>query len=335
MNQTSSTTAGSLPAQAPRRGRAMTWVRLFRPHHAPLTLTAGIAGMLAAPENPTFASLLIGGSICFGGYSFGQVFNDYADRKADAINAPYRPFVTGEINPVVALSVVAALTVATLVWAAIFAPAIVVWTGIAIVGNAVYSQLKRLPMLGNVANGVDLALFVMIGAAAAAPERGAFDVPTEVVVVAVLVAVSLSAFCLLSYFKDIVGDREAGYRTLPVVLGAHRARPWTIPLPLACLGGAAAIAVLDPSLLGGDSANLAFWGLLAASTGAFAASIGHTWVDPEGRGYEALIWSVRGAVLYALALAALPEPGLTLALTVPIVAFMEIAYLDTRRQRQA
>ena len=333
MNVTSPTTS---PPPRALRERAVTWLRLFRPHHAPLTLTAGIAGMTVAPDNPTTASLVVGALICFGGYPMGQVFNDYADREADAINAPHRPFVTGEINPIVALSVVAAITVTALVAAAIVAPGVLVWTAVAIVGNATYSLVKGLPMVGNVANGIDLAFFVLIGAAAAAPERSPFDVPSEVVVCAVLVAVMLSAFCLLSYFKDITGDRAAGYRTLPVVLDGRGARFWTIPIPLAGFAAAAAIAVADPSILGADGSNVAFWALLVLAAGAFAMSIAQVFTpDPEAKGKEALVWSVRGAVLYALALAALPEPELILALTIPIVAFMEIAYFDTRHERQA
>lgn len=332
MNATSAAT--SPPARA-TRAKAVTWLRLCRPHHAPLTLTAGIAGMVVAPESPTFASVLVGAIICWGGYPMGQVFNDFSDREADKINAPHRPFVTGEINPVVALSVVVVLTATMLTWAAFVAPGIVFWTAMAIVGNAVYSVAKGVPMAGNVANGVDLAVFVLIGAAAAAPERSPFDVPTEVVVVALLVAVILSAFCLLSYFKDVVGDKAAGYITLPVALGARRARLWTIPLPLAGFAATIVLAVAEPSALGADGANAAFWLLLVLGAGAFAASIGYVIADPERNGYEALLWSVRGSVFFALALSALPEPMLTLAVTVPIVAFMEIAYLDTRRARQA
>lgn len=328
----------SIAAGTPRHitePRWRTWIRLFRPHHAPLTLTAGIAGMAVAPESPTTSSIAVGALICFAGYPLGQVFNDYADREADRINAPHRPFVSGAINPVLALSVTFGIALVLGIWALLVAPAVMIWGAVAIVGNAIYSAVKGVPMVGNVANGLDLALFVLIGAAAAAPERGVLEVPGEVLLYAGLVAVMLSAFCLLSYFKDIEGDRAAGYRTLPVVLGAQGARFWTIPIPLAGLAATCVLAIAEPAALGAESATASFWVLLALAAGAFGMSVARVIQDPVGRAYDVLLWSVRGAVLFALALGAMPEPQLVAAVAVPVVLFMELAYLDTRRFGQA
>lgn len=313
---------------------ARAWLTLLRLHHAPITMGAGLAGMATAPESPTTASIALGAFICFLGYPLGQVFNDYADRKADAVNAPHRPFVSGAVDPRTALSVVTVLSIVMTAVSIAVAPGIALWALVAIVGNVAYSATKGVPMLGNVVNGIDIALFVLIGAAATRPEQGWLDMPGEVFAVTALVSVAFAGFCLVSYFKDIEGDDAAGYRTIPVILGAHGARPWAFPLPVLAVAGAVVLALADPGVLGADSAGPAFWILLAGAAVAMAVSLRHVVVAPEGRAYEALLWHVRGIVLYALALAALAEPELMLALAVPLMVFLEITYAWTRRTRQ-
>lgn len=310
------------------------WLTLLRLHHAPITMSAGLAGMAAAPDSPTVASLALGAAVCFLGYPLGQVFNDYADREADAVNAPHRPFVSGAVNPRTAMSAVAALSVLMVVASVVVAPGVALWSAVAIAGNVAYSLTKKLPMVGNVVNGIDLGLFVLIGAAAARPERGWLDMPGEVFAVAALVSVAFAGFCLVSYFKDIEGDAAAGYRTIPVILGAHGARGWAFPLPVLAVAGAVALALADPGALGAGSAGPAFWILLACAAACMAVSLRHVVVAPEGQAYEALLWHVRGVVLYALALAALGEPVAMLALAAPLVIFLEVTYGWTRATRQ-
>lgn len=316
------------------RRRLPAWLRLHRPHHAPITLSAGIAGMAVAPDDPTFASIAIGALIAFSGYPLGQVVNDYFDREADAVNAPDRPFVTGEVNPTAALAVVAVIIALMGTVAALVAPAVIVWGTIAMVGHAVYSATKRIPMAGNVANGIDLALFALIGAAAARPDHAWHDLPTFVLVDCALIAVVLSGFCLVTYFKDITGDEAVGYRTLPVVLGPRRATWWVIPFVLVGVGATAAVALIDPETLGGERVNVAFVALLALAALALALSIRELLVEPRERAYEALLWYVRGSVLFALALGAVAQPGLVAAVAVPVMAFLEITYRETRGTRQ-
>jgi 4-hydroxybenzoate polyprenyltransferase len=316
------------------RSTADAWLTLLRLHHAPITMSSGLAGMAAAPDSPTALSVALGASVCFLGYPLGQVFNDYADREADAVNAPHRPFVSGAVNPRTAMSMVVVLSIFMTIASIAIAPAIALWALVAIAGNVAYSATKGIPMLGNVVNGIDLGLFVLIGAAATRPEQSWLDMPGEVFAVAALVSVAFSGFCLVSYFKDIEGDGAAGYRTIPVILGAHGARPWAFPLPVLAVGGAVVLALADPGALGADSANAAFWILLAAAAAAMAVSLRHVVVRPEANAYEALLWHVRGIVLYALALAALGEPWTMLALAVPLVIFLEVTYGWTRRTRQ-
>lgn len=324
----------SLRARAPR---VVTWLRLVRPHHAPLSLSPGIAGMVIGASHPTSASIALGVVGCAFGYGIGQVVNDYTDRHADAINAPDRPFVTGAINPVIAISAVTVATIVMIALSTIVAPGLAIWGAVAIVGHVVYSLTKGIPILGNVSNGVDLAVFTLMGAAATAPDRAWNDIPSEVLLAAGLMATVLAGFALTSYFKDIDGDRAAGFRTLPVVAGT-RVTAWAIvPFFLVAVAVLTAIAIASPDALGANdgaaAAGAVFWVLLMLAAGAFAMAVADSFRAPIERAFEAVRSSVRGVVLFGLALAAVADPTLIAIVAVPVVAFLEIAYRDTRETR--
>jgi geranylgeranylglycerol-phosphate geranylgeranyltransferase len=327
---------GAVAGPSVPRGRgARAYVRLLRLHFAPISLAAGLAGMVVAPQSGTLASVAVGVAVCAFGYGIGQVINDFADREADAVNAPDRPFVTGELHPGRSLAVAIGSLAAMLLAAAFVAPAVDLWVLVALAGHLLYAATKRLPLVGNLVNGADLAVFTLIGAAAGAPNRGWLDVPSPVLVTAGLVALAFTGFSVIAYFKDIRGDRAAGYRTLPVAIGAQRARWFAIPFPLAAVAGAAVVAYADPGALGAHDPNLAFTALLALAAVAFAVSVVQVVSSPVDMAYEALLWVTRGLVLYELALGALHRPALFLVLLVPLFAFMEATLATTRPGRQA
>lgn len=323
---------------AAHRRRQPPWlvaIRLLRLHFAPVSLAAGLLGMVAAPDSASVASIALGVAVCTLGYGIGQVINDFVDRDADAINAPYRPFVTGELHAARSLAMAGASLAAILVAAAAVAPALAGWVLVALAGHVLYAATKPLPLVGNLVNGADLAVFTLIGAAAAAPGRGWPDLPSAILVNAALMALAFTSFSVIAYFKDIPGDRAAGYRTLPVAIGAAHARWFTIPFPLAAVALAAVLAASDPGALGVDRVGIAFWVLCGSAVAAFALAAGQIVASPEGRAYEGLLWATRGVVLFALALGATHRPGLLLAISVPLLTFMEAALWLTRPARQA
>lgn len=327
--------AGRAPAVAFSRPRLKAWMSLLRVHFAPISLVVGLVGVVVGAQRPTVAGVLLGLAICTGGYAVGQVINDYFDRSADAINAPDRPFVSGEIEPRVALTLIVVAAAGVIVPAAVLVPGAAVWTLVALGGHVLYTLTKRyFAVLGNVVNGLDVAVFALVGAAAASPGRAWFDVPGPVLVNAGILALGLTAFGKTSYFKDLPGDVAAGYRTVVVVLGPKRAR-WVV-LPFAAFGPAiaAALAIVEPRALGSDP-TAAFWLLLSASAAAFAAGLVQLFSSPEGKAYEALVWMTRGVVLLALALGAAHEPALFLAVAVPLLSFLELTLRERRVWRQA
>lgn len=318
----------SVPAALGRPLNLRAWLRLVRVHFVPMSLSSGLAGYFAAKEGPTFASVALGLAVCTTGYGIGVIINDYADRRADAINAPDRPLVTGEVNPTVALVLVSGVSVAVLALGFAFATPVAVWSLLALAGHAAYTATKPVPMLGNLVNGVDIALFTMVGAAAGAPDRAWYDMPGDAWAATGVIAIAIAGFCLVGYFKDVPGDTAAGYRTLPVALGPERARLLAPPFPLLAVAAAAAWGL-------GDGGSVAFWVLLALAAAGFALSMRELLAAPERRAYEALTLYTRASVVLMLALGALQRPLLFLAVALPMLAFLELTLRETRGTGQA
>ena len=328
-------TTEAIAPQPSRRLGLPAWLRMWRPHFIPFSLGAGLVGLFLARDDPTFISVALGMAVCTTGYGVGVLTNDYVDREADAINAPDRPFVTGEVSPKRTMAFIAALVASTIGLSIAFVPSVAIWTAAALVGHVLYELTKPIPMLGNVVNGFDIAVFALVGAAAGAPDAAWHDIPQSVLIAALLIGTVMSGFCLTGYFKDVPGDTAAGYRTLPVALGPRRARWFAPPFPIAAVAATLTIVAADPGLLGADGFNAAFLALLAVSVAAYAVSTRHLFAAPEPNAYDALVWYTRASAIFALSLGALVEPGIFLAIAVPMVAFMEVALLETKGSGQA
>lgn len=316
------------------RDRAVAWARMWRLHFVPFSLSAGLVGMTAPQAGASTISVVMGLLFCVLGYGVGVVINDWFDRKADAVNAPDRPFVAGLINPHVGLGLTLALSTALMVVAIAVAPAVALWSVIAIGGHLVYTWTKRIPMLGNLVNGIDMALFTVIGAVAVRPDAGWLDIPAVTWFQTALVAVAFSGFCLVGYFKDIEGDRIAGYRTLPVAIGTAASSRIAIVFPVVAVIAAGTAAVAGAARAG-TYAEVACWVLLIASALAFTQSLVTLIRAPQTRAYEALVWFIRATTLFFLSLGALHSPTLFLVATVPMMAYLELTLRATKSSRQA
>jgi 4-hydroxybenzoate polyprenyltransferase len=329
-------TTEAIGQQPPARRLGLpAWLRMWRPHFIPFSLGSGLVGLFIAREDPTFLSVVLGLSVCTTGYGVGVLTNDYVDREADAINAPDRPFVTGEVSANRTMAFIAVLIVGTIGLSIAFAPSVAIWTAIALAGHVLYELTKPIPMLGNVVNGFDIAVFALVGAAAGAPDAAWYDIPQAVWIAALLIGTVMSGFCLTGYFKDVPGDTAAGYRTLPVFLGPERARWFVPPFPLAAIVATLVIVATDPGTLASDGFNAAFLALLALAVTGYVISLRYLFAAPEGNAYEALVWYTRSSAIFALSVGALVEPGIFLAIAVPMIAFMEVALLETKGSGQA
>ncbi|MGC4881017.1 UbiA prenyltransferase family protein [Micromonospora sp. DT43] len=327
-------TVNQLEPAVRTRDLVVAWARMWRFHFVPFSLSAGLVGMTAPPAGASVASVVVGLLFCTLGYGVGVVINDWFDREADAVNAPDRPFVTGLINPHIGLALTLAMSAALMVVAVVVAPTLALWSVIAIGGHLVYSWTKRIPMLGNLVNGVDMALFTVLGAVAVRPDAGWLDIPGVTWFQTALVAVVFSGFCLVGYFKDIEGDRVAGYRTLPVAIGTRASSRIAVVFPVVAVTAAAAAAVADAGRAG-VYAEVVFWVLLVASALGFTQSLVTLNRAPETRAYEALVWFIRATTLFFLSLGALHRPTLFLVVAVPMMAFLELTLRATQSSRQA
>ena len=144
-------------------------------------------------------------------WGVNQIFSDYCDQKEDAVNAPHRPMVTGALVawPAMALSAVMMLLFAAV--SLFMTP----WSLLALciggVLNVAYSLLKRVPILNFMVYACAITCCALYGFAAVS---GKFPSRLFMTAIAVAVVPVHALMCHNSYYKDVIGDRAAGVRTL-------------------------------------------------------------------------------------------------------------------------
>jgi 4-hydroxybenzoate polyprenyltransferase len=165
------------------------------------------------------------------------IFNGITDRTADAVNRSRRPIARGVLSPRAALSWCLGLSVAGLALCGAASTAGLVFAVVMLMLGWAYSAG---PALKNEAVG--FAGVIGLGAgltySAGWAARGNFSRSEAAFVIAVAVWVALC--CAAKDFSDLDGDRRAGRRTWPVVLGPPAAAR-LLALLAAC--GAAAVVV--------------------------------------------------------------------------------------------
>ena len=147
----------------------------------------------------------------------GMAINDYFDRDIDRVNRPDRPIPRGAVSPREALAfslvlfgvaVLLAVTLPTL------AVAIAVVNLLALVAYTEF--FKGLPGLGNALVGYLTGSTFLFGGAAVG---GRLE---SVLVLFALASLATFAREVIKDVEDVVGDREEGLRTLPIVYGERR-----------------------------------------------------------------------------------------------------------------
>lgn len=144
-------------------------------------------------------------------WGFNQIFSDWCDRKEDAINAPHRPMVTGELKPLPAFAVSVAGLAAIAVVGYLMSPWTLAFLALGGALNIAYSLLKRVPVLNCLVYACAIsccALFAIAGMAKRCPTLDEFGF------VAAWIMPVHFLMCHNSYYKDVKGDRAAGVRTL-------------------------------------------------------------------------------------------------------------------------
>lgn len=246
----------------------------MRPHYFAFGVGAALAGAAALPGPVDGGRVALAAFVAGTGWGVGQLFNDLLDRDTDAINAPGRPLADGRLpaGPVLGAAVLLGLVLLAALQA--LHPAAWVLGGTAVVLLVGYNQAKGLPVLGNLIFGAINAVAGGFGVLARLPRpeaslSQAFEALGEALPLLGLLLGINAWFLLANYEKDRTGDRAAGYRTLPLLLGVRAsALLRAIALPFLAVGavrlGAAAelpgqVVLTVAVVLGGLSVLPSLW----------------------------------------------------------------------------
>ena len=293
------------------------WITL-RPYLFFVSGASGLVGLALAGGMPwlPFAAALTAFLLAYG---LGQAVTDVFQTDTDALSAPYRPLVRGDIGraPVLAVSLAGLLLCGVTLFA------LNTWTApltaAAVVGLLTYTPAKRRFWAGPAWNSWIVALLPAVGLLCGKDALGALGSRHLAWAVA-SVFFSYAVFVLLGYLKDVEADRRTGYDTLPVRFG----RTPTVAVSAACAAASAAssaalVAGSTPFATIGGALGLAGWlGAIVLLARAHLLALA---VTRDADAHPAIALSVRGYVALHLAESALLRPTLAVLALALYVAF--------------
>jgi 4-hydroxybenzoate polyprenyltransferase len=195
--------------------RAM-WITM-RPYLLFVSGITGIAGMALVPESGFFHVFAVFIASFFA-YGFGQALTDCFQTDTDAISAPYRPLVAGQVSrgAILVMSLIG-LTGCVMLFAMGNLWNLLVGA-IAAAGLATYTFFKRRWWGGPWYNAwIVAALCLMAFLSVNEKQKG--GIPATLLPMLAAVFGGYANFVLAGYFKDIAADAATGYNTFPVVFG--------------------------------------------------------------------------------------------------------------------
>jgi 4-hydroxybenzoate polyprenyltransferase len=218
-------------------------LRMVKPRATLMLCLVAIAGALFSPTHSSPANAVLAVAVVVLVWIGTNLFNDLYDLEIDRRSNPTRVLVTGGIT---GLEVKALASIAYLL-SALLAFLLFDWLFRVMVLTAVFLgfqysapplRLRRWGPLATLSIGVGISLAFLAGGAS----QG--GISSEGAMVAVLFGVVAFTSSSVKDFKDIEGDRGAGIRTLPIVLGYEQA------VRVIALLVAASYILLVPYLLG-------------------------------------------------------------------------------------
>ena len=197
----------------------------------------------------------------------GNTINDYFDRKIDRINRPERPIPSGRITAPEALRVAQTLFVLGIMISAFLNVYCVLLASLNSLVLALYTWgLKRRGLVGNLLIGYLVgSTFLFGGLATNILAIG--PLPSELLVLVLMAALSTVGRELIKAIEDMRGDRKLGFKTFPLRYGAGKAAV----LAIGFIGAAIALSPLPYTLGIFGWHYLAF---VAVSIAAFIAAAG-------------------------------------------------------------
>lgn len=197
------------------------WSRYWtttRPYLFLVSGSAGLVGLAAVPDNGLLATA--GSLVVFLlGYGLGQAVTDVDQVDTDALSAPYRPLVQGEVRPDDVRVVSLAGLGLGLAWLFALNPWTLVPTALMVAGLMTYTSMKRRWWAGPTWNSAIVALLPLTGCLVGGGDL--LDALTTPTVPAAMLSTfgTYGAFVLLGYLKDVTADRATGYQTMSVRYG--------------------------------------------------------------------------------------------------------------------
>ncbi|MCF8296357.1 MAG: UbiA family prenyltransferase [Saprospiraceae bacterium] len=184
--------------------------------------TLGTSSIVKSIEIPTSGEkklvILI---ILFMAWGINQIINDFLGRKEDRINAPERPMVTGELHPIrailLSLFLMTVITIVTLVY---LEPVALIPLFAGALLNVVYEYAKGHGIFGNITFGIMISMCGLFGFLASGPMEIYFT--KSRISALVLIAILNGLMTYYTYFKDYIGDKATGKKTIIVKYGLER-----------------------------------------------------------------------------------------------------------------
>jgi isopropylmalate/homocitrate/citramalate synthase/4-hydroxybenzoate polyprenyltransferase len=235
------------------RAHAETW----RPYTLCYPGLVGLAGaVLAAPDAGAWR-LAGAWAVPTLGWLAGLYGGDYFDRRLDATAKPHRPIPSGRVAARTALTCMIVCVAGGAALGVLLNWRTVLLAGAALAAGIAYSTVfKARGLQGNLLRGGITALALGFGALAATPE------PSFVLLwVAVLFLLHDAGSNLVGTLRDVDGDREGGYETLPV----RRGTGYALAVCAVLYGTWLGLAIAAPFVLPHTPGGAVFGALLAAA----------------------------------------------------------------------
>ena len=297
----------------------------LRPYLCFVSGATGLVG-LALTTSLSTVRLVVLGVVFFVAYGFGQALTDVTQLDTDAISAPYRPMVRGQIRPRDVLLVsVLGLGCCAIAFIA-FNPAVALLAVVPVIGLATYTPMKRRFWAGPLWNSWIVAMLPFLGALS--DGRGPSAVLAESATRSAIAAAFFGymTFVLLGYLKDVDADRRTGYVTLPVRFG----RRVTVGVSFVCALGALASS-LPLVARGASTAGAIVW---FAGAAMLLYAHGMAWkVTRDADAHPAITMGLRGYVALELGVVLVLRPTLLLLVVAMLGAFeLALALRPCREQ---
>jgi len=198
--------------------------------HGGLLFLGGGLAMIYADATPDFdffelLSIFLLVAAVESAWIASVVGNDITDRRIDEKTNPARPLPTGDIPTGFYTDIGIIFFFASILFSAIVSwkamLLLLAYQGLAWVYSMPPLRLKRIPLLATMLAAMAGMTVLIIGFSVLAPEMSIQTIPLSLLF---FLFVAYALTLPLKDFKDIEGDQADGVLTIPVLLGAERAR---------------------------------------------------------------------------------------------------------------